>query len=170
MSHTEQAINLYRNLAQECDIAMALVDVLLEEQACLVKLETARLGELALQKESMMLELEKRYLNNIQIAQSLGYEPTLDGMAYWVDDLAGDERRLQGTYATLRETLQQAHRLNTTNGELVAEQLAGLQDRIAILTAAAVADQQTGSANTYGPTGSLNSLSGSGITPRAVIR
>lgn len=40
MSHADAAKNLYRNLAYECDMAMALVDILLEEQACLVKLQT----------------------------------------------------------------------------------------------------------------------------------
>lgn len=171
MSHAEQATNLYRNLAEECDIAMTLVDVLFEEQACLVKLETDKLAVLALKKEGMMLELEKRYTQNVHLAQSLGFQPDLNGLAAWVDDLAATEPRLQGTYSTFRSTLQQAQRLNVANGELVSEQLAGLQERISILTAAAVAEQKPAASDTYGPRGALsNAGSGVGSTPRAVIR
>ncbi|WP_370262936.1 flagellar export chaperone FlgN [Limnobacter sp.] len=170
MTNTNAANTLYDNLAYECDLAMALVDVLLEEQACLVKMETTRLSELALSKEAMMLELEKRYLASAAKAREAGYEANMDGLAHWVDELAGFEPRLSSTYATLRNTLQQAQRLNNTNGELVAEQLAGLQDRIAILTAAAVANQAPAPSDTYGPKGGLNAGGGAGLMPRAVIR
>jgi flagellar biosynthesis protein FlgN len=171
MPYAEQAINLYRNLAEECDIAMTLVDVLLEEQACLVKLETNRLSELSLKKEGMMVDLEKRFKTNVRNAQGAGFEPSMEGLALWVDQLAIEEPRLLGTYSTLRMTLQQAHRLNTTNGDLVTEQLMGLQQRIAILTAAALADQQPNSVNTYGPKGALSTNNNAaGNMPRAVIR
>lgn len=174
MLHTKQAINLYSNLAEECDIAMALVDVLLEEQASLIKLETSKLSALALKKEGMMLELEQRFQTNTTNAQQAGFAPTMDGLALWVDTLLDGEPRLQSTYATLRSTLQHAHRLNTLNGELVIEQLAGLQERISILTAAALAEKNgTGQAtNTYSPKGSLSGAgTNAGSTPpRAVIR
>lgn len=171
MSHADAAKNLYRNLAHECDMAMALVDILLEEQACLVKLETTELNSLALRKEAMMLELERRYLNNVQLAKAEGFQPNMDGIALWVDVLAEHEPRLLGTYSTLRTTLSHAQRLNKTNGELVTEQLAGLQERISILTAAAVAEQKPTASDTYGPKGGMSqSALTSGTMPRAVIR
>jgi flagellar biosynthesis protein FlgN len=171
MPHADAAKNLYRNLAYECDMAMALVDILLEEQACLVKLQTTELNSLALRKEAMMLELEKRYLNNAQLAKAEGFQPNMDGIALWVDILSVHEPRLLGTYSTLRTTLTHAQRLNKTNGELVTEQLAGLQERIAILTAAAVAEQKPTASDTYGPKGGMSqsALTG-GAMPRAVIR
>lgn len=171
MSHADAAKNLYRNLAYECDMAMALVDILLEEQACLVKLHTDELGSLALRKEAMMLELEKRYLGNAQLAKAEGFEPNMEGIALWVDVLAAHEPRLLGTYSTLRTTLSHAQRLNKTNGDIVTEQLAGLQERISILTAAAVADQVPTASDTYGPKGGMSqsALTG-GAMPRAVIR
>ena len=171
MSHADSAKNLYRNLAYECDMAMVLVDILLEEQACLVKLQTPELNSLALRKEAMMLELEKRYMNNIQLAKAEGFQPNMDGIALWVDVLAAHEPRLLGTYSTLRTTLGHAQRLNNTNGELVTEQLAGLQERISILTAAAVADQKPAASDTYGPKGGMSQSSVTGgAMPRAVIR
>jgi flagella synthesis protein FlgN len=171
MSHADSAKNLYRNLAYECDMAMALVDILLEEQACLVQLQTPELNSLALRKEAMMLELEKRYMNNIQLAKAEGFQPNMDGIALWVDVLAAHEPRLLGTYSTLRTTLGHAQRLNNTNGELVTEQLAGLQERISILTAAAVADQKPAASDTYGPKGGMSQSSVTGgAMPRAVIR
>lgn len=171
MSHADTAKNLYRNLAYECDMAMALVDILLEEQACLVKLHTDELSSLALRKEAMMLELEKRYLGNVQLAKAEGFEPTMEGIALWVDVLAAHEPRLLGTYSTLRTTLSHAQRLNKTNGEIVTEQLAGLQERISILTAAAVADQAPTASDTYGPKGGMSqSALVGGAMPRAVIR
>jgi flagellar biosynthesis protein FlgN len=71
----------------------------------------------------------------------------------------------------LRTTLSHAQRLNKTNGEIVSEQLAGLQERISILTAAAVADQAPTASDTYGPKGGMSqsALTG-GAMPRAVIR
>jgi len=171
MTQIDLARQLYSQLAVECDLAMALVDVLFEEQACLVKLETDRLSELALSKEGLMLDLEKRFKTNAALAHEHGFEPSLDGLALWIDQLAKLEPKLQGTYSTLRTTLQQAQRLNSNNGELVTEQLAGLQERIAILTAAAVAEQVPGTATTYGPKGGLNTTGPSANpTPRAVIR
>ena len=171
MSRADTAKDLYSSLAYECDTAMALVDVLLDEQACLIKLQTGELNGLALRKEAMMLELEKRYLANIKLAKAEGFEPNLDGIALWVDVLAASEPRLTGTYSTLRTTLTQAQRLNKLNGELVNEQLAGLQERIAILTAAAVADQKPTASDTYSSKGGMkqSALTG-GATPRAVIR
>jgi flagellar biosynthesis protein FlgN len=171
ISQIDMAKSLYGNLAAECDLAMALVDVLLEEQACLVRLKTDELNILALRKEAMMLELEKRYLNNVRLAKAAGFQPNMDGLALWTDVLAAYEPRLLGTYSTLRSTLSHAQRLNKTNGELVTEQLAGLQERISILTAAAVADQKPAASDTYGPKGGMSqsSLIG-GVTPRAVIR
>jgi len=171
MTQIDLARQLYSRLAVECDLAMALVDVLFEEQACLVKLETDRLAELALNKEGLMLDLEKRFKANAHLAHQHGFEPSLDGLALWIDQLVVFEPKLQGTYSTLRTTLQQAQRLNTNNGELVTEQLAGLQERIAILTAAAVAEQVPGTATTYGPKGSLsNTGPAANPMPRAVIR
>ena len=108
MSHVDTAKNLYQNLAYECDLAMALVDILLEEQACLVKLHTNELNSLALRKEAMMLELEKRYLSNVAMAKAEGFEPNMEGIALWVDVLAAEEPRLLGTYSTLRTTLTHA--------------------------------------------------------------
>ena len=171
MSHIDSASNLYRSLAQECDLAMALVDVLLEEQTCLIKLETVRLTELALQKEGMMLDLEKRYLNHLQQARLHGFSANMNGIADWVDSLGGKYPKLQGTYSTLRSTLEHAQRLNKTNGDLVAEQLAGLNERISILTAAAIGDQVQSASDTYSAKGALHSAAVLGLaTPRAVIR
>jgi flagellar biosynthesis/type III secretory pathway chaperone len=171
MSKANAAKNLYQNLACECDMAMALVDILLEEQACLIKLQTIELNSLALRKEATMLELEKRYLANIQLAKAEGFAPNLDGIALWVDQLAIYEPKLLVTYSNLRSSLTQAQRLNKINGELVSEQLAGLQERIAILTAAAVAGQQPTASDTYSSKGDINQLSSSSCgIPRAVIR
>jgi len=171
MSHIGSAAEMYRHLAVECEMAMALVDVLLEEQSCLIRFETPRLQELALKKEAMMLDLEKRYLNNLQMARAEGYTPDFDGLARWVDNLAHREKRLNSTFETLKTTLQQAKDLNETNGNIVAEQMAGLQERISILTAAAIGNTATSpAANTYGPQGALNKSGGAGSTPRAVIR
>lgn len=171
MTEHQTASDLLNALAHDCEKAMSLVDVLLEEQASLVKMETQQLEALALKKEAMMLDLEKRYQTHIRAAQRQGFEPSFDGLTLWADRLAKHDSRLTGTLSTLKTTLAQARRLNDTNGEIVAEQLAGIQQRINILTAAAVAPQQTTAADTYGPKGAINSASQSvGATPRAVIR
>lgn len=171
MSHIGSAADMYRHLAQECEMAMALVDVLFEEQSCLIRFETDRLQALALKKEAMMLELEKRYLNNLQMARAEGYSPDFEGLARWIDNLSHREKRLNSTFETLKTTLQQAKHLNEANGNIVAEQMASLQERISILTAAAIGNTGASpAANTYGPQGALNKSGNAGTTPRAVIR
>jgi len=75
--------------------------------------------------------------------------------------------KLQGTFQTLKSTLEHAQRLNQSNSELVNEQLAGIHERISILTAASVRST-AGKQDTYGPKGGINSPAG--LKPRAVIR
>lgn len=170
-SHIVSATDLYKALAQECELGMALVDLLFEEQASLVKLDVAHLQELALKKEAMMLELEKRYQNNVQLARANGFEANFDGLSDWVERLAPQEKNLQVTFYTLKSTLLQAQRINETNGEIVAEQMAGLQERISILTAAALQEQSGGASDTYSAKGAMQQRAGkAGATPRAVIR
>jgi len=167
MAHTLTPETMYSELAQECELAMQLVDVLLEEQSCLIKMETARLSDLALKKEGLMFELDKRFQKNIESASRAGYSANLKGLTDWIESLAEGFRKLQGTFQTLKTSLEHAQRLNQSNSELVNEQLAGIHERISILTAASV-NSTTGKQDTYGPKGGLNSPGG--LKPRAVIR
>jgi len=159
---------LYLELAQECELAMQLVDVLLEEQSSLIRMETERLAELALRKEGLMFELEKRFLANAQRAVADGYADNLEGLNDWIAHKALGQEQLLGTFTTLKSTLAHAQKLNEANGELVEEQLAGIQQRISILTAASVQKNTGDTAGTYGPKGGL--FAQSGVKPRAVIR
>lgn len=168
MSKAKQATNLLLELSADCEKAMQLVDTLLEEQACLVKMLTGQLGELSVKKEGMMFDLEKRFKANVALAVEAGYSSDLLGFESWIDSLNRYEPTLGRTFETLRSTLEQAKRVNNVNGDLVAEQLAGLKDRIAILTAASIEKEGKKPSDTYGPKGSLASNSGS--KPRAVIR
>jgi len=168
MSHSPTPTLLYTELAQECELAMQLVDVLLEEQSSLIRMETERLAELALRKEGLMFELEKRFLANAQRAVAEGFADNLDGLNEWIAQQSAGHEALSGTFATLKSTLAHAQKLNVSNGELVEEQLAGIQQRISILTAASVQKHTGDSAGTYGPKGGL--FAQGGVKPRAVIR
>jgi flagella synthesis protein FlgN len=164
------ATDLYKALAQECELGMTLVDILFEEQTSLVKLETARLQEISLKKEGMMFDLERRYQNNISLAKANGFTESFEGLEAWVTSLSKQEPKLQGTLGTLKATLHQAQRINQTNGELVAEQMAGLQQRISILTAAAVAEQTGRSSDTYSAKGSMQQKGSTAGNTRAIIK
>jgi flagellar biosynthesis protein FlgN len=168
MPHTITPKTLYKELAQECELAMQLVDVLLEEQSSLIRMETQRLSDLALKKEGLMFELEKRFQSNSKLAVQAGFSKDLVGLNAWISSLADGIPELKGTFQTLKSSLEQAQRLNIINGELVNEQLAGIQERISILTAAFVQSGSGGVQDTYGPKGGMNS--GAGLKPRAVIR
>ncbi|MDH4394419.1 MAG: flagellar protein FlgN [Limnobacter sp.] len=168
MPHTITPKTLYKELAQECELAMQLVDVLLEEQSSLIRMETQRLSDLALKKEGLMFELEKRFQSNSKLAVQAGYAEDLVGLNAWISSLADGIPELTSTFQTLKSSLEQAQRLNIINGELVTEQLAGIQERISILTAASVQTGTGGAHDTYGPKGGMSP--GSGLKPRAVIR
>lgn len=169
MLNSKQAELIYQKLAEECDQAMALVDTLLEEQASLIKMNTNLLGELSVKKEGMMFDLEKRFRSNLDLAAEAGFTADQTGLIDWIDALGQFKPELPGTFETLKQTLLQAQRLNLTNGELVAQQLDGLKERISILTAASVDAGGQKPSDTYGPKGGLSG-GAAGARPRAVIR
>jgi len=168
MPQTITPKTLYKELAHECELAMQLVDVLLEEQSSLIRMQTQQLSDLALKKEGLMFELEKRFQSNSKLAVQAGYSNDLAGLNAWISGMADGIPELAGTFQTLKSSLEQAQRLNIVNGELVNEQLAGIQERISILTAASVQSGTSGAHDTYGPKGGMSP--GAGLKPRAVIR
>ena len=168
MSNATQAKVLLKSLSDNCELAMQLVDTLLDEQACLIKMNTEELVELSVKKEGMMFDLEKRFRHYLECAVQQGFEESPIGLEQWVELLNTIEPTLNRTFGTLKTTLEQAKRLNTTNGELVAQQLVGIRQRIDILTAAAVEKTSDKEAETYSAKGGISNKSGP--TSRAVIR
>ncbi|NJM32266.1 MAG: flagellar protein FlgN [Limnobacter sp.] len=117
-----------------------------------------------------MFELEKRYKANLKHARQAGFPESFEGFQAWVDLLATTDVHLRGNFQTLLDALHHSQRLNAMNGEIVQEQLLGLQQRICILTAASLADPHQPT-DTYGPKGSMGSgNSSTSRAARAIIR
>ena len=165
MSFAENTSILHQALSEECEMAMTLVDVLSDEQSCLIRLESARLIELALKKESLMLELERRFKQRLKEAQQLGFGEDYDALVLWVKDAGRKDTRIPFLFSTFQNTVAQAQRLNDLNGALVAEQLASLQTRIQILTESS----RPVSAGVYGPDGAYGG--GTVVSlPKVIVR
>jgi len=151
-------------LTRECDLVMTLVDVLSDEQACLIHMQADRLYELAIQKEALMHDLENLHRQRLGICQQCGGGQSPADLDAWMKQLAAGDFNLHCLIDNFKTSLRQAQHLNNLNGTLVAEQLGTLQQRLNIITQAA---QSTPSV-TYGPNGLFGS--NSPFTQRAATR
>lgn len=132
---------------------MTLVDVLLEEQSALITMKTNLLSDLSLKKESLMFKLDAKFKLYADEARLQGFGEGSGSVRLWIETLAQKLPRLQTTFLTLQSSIEHAKHLNETNSTLVAEQLAGISHRIAILTAASLDKKNQNEASTYGPQG-----------------
>jgi len=151
-------------LTRECDFVMSLVDILSEEQTCLIKIDADRLLELAVQKETVMHDLDRLFQLRTRACKQCGYPDGLSGMESWMETVAGIELNVRCLLENFKTSLKQAQKLNTLNGTLVSEQLSTLQQRINLMQKA----RHHNPPSTYGPDGTFGSSSP--FTQRAAIR
>ncbi len=151
-------------LTRECDFVMSLVDILSEEQTCLIKIDADRLLELAVQKETVMHDLDRLFQLRIRACRECGYADNTSGMESWMESVAAIELNVRCLLENFKTSLKQAQKLNTLNGTLVSEQLSTLQQRISFMQKA----RNPNLTGTYGPDGTFGSSSP--FTQRAAIR
>ncbi|MFN7835967.1 MAG: flagella synthesis protein FlgN [Burkholderiaceae bacterium] len=164
MDLPSNALQLHDALTRECDMVMTLVDVLSDERSCLIHLDSQRLVELALRKEALMLELEQRSTERLQMARDMGFSADKNGLTQCMERLSHHDERIGLLFQTFQQTVTQAQRLNDLNGALVAEQLTSLHTRIQILTEATRPISQV-----YGPDGIYGQPNGA-LSPGVVAR
>ena len=165
---TQDAIykQLHDAIALDCDMAMNLVDILTEEQSCLIRFNADSLVSLSQKKESLMLELEARFRGKITEAEALGLGQGVDALVARMAEAGLYDSRIPLSFKTFQSTMQQAQRLNDLNGTLVAEQLQSLQARVQIL----IDNARPAVAGTYGPDGAMASQQGTPTMSRVVVR
>lgn len=159
---------LFESISDDCDKAMTLVDVLLEEQTSLITMKTNSLSDLSLKKESLMFKLDGKFKQYQAEADSQGFGQKEGSVRQWVETAAKNMPKLSSTFLTLQNTLEHARHLNATNSNLVAEQLAGISNRIAILTAASMNKNSQSKSATYGPKSGFGDSEK--VTSRVIIR
>lgn len=164
MTHPTANPALTALLTRECDLVMSLVDVLSDEQACLIHMQAERLMELAIHKESLMHDLERLSGHRLALCAQQGGGETPAELDAWMRKLAETDLNLHCLIENFKTSLRQAQRLNTLNGTLVTEQLGTLQQRLAIIQQAS----QINPPVTYGPNGMLGATSP--FTQRSAIR
>lgn len=142
-------------LTRECEQVMSLVDVLSDEQACLINLQADRVLDLAIQKEALMHELESLHTQRMNLAMANGIEASPAALDQWMRELAADDLNLHCLIENFKTSLRQAQRLNNLNGTLVSEQLSTLQQRMTLIQRASQAQTPV----TYGPDGLFGSAS-----------
>ncbi len=165
MTSATSISQLHQSLSEECDMAMTLVDMLSEEQTCLIRLNSDALVDIALKKEQLMLSLEARFKKQIHDAEQLGFGSGLDALLERVKQADTSDLRIGFVFKTFQETVAQAQRLNDLNGTLVAEQLSSLQARINIL----IESTRPAVAAVYGPDGGYSNKQGASMS-RVVAR
>lgn len=164
MNPSTTSATLAALLTRECEQVMSLVDVLSDEQACLINIQAERLMELAVQKESLMHELERLSRQRLSLCEQSGGGNTPTALDAWMRELASNDLNLHCLIENFKGSLRQAQRLNNLNGTLVTEQLSTLQQRMAIISQAS----QVNPPVTYGPNGMLGA--NSPFTQRSAIR
>ncbi len=164
MNQTTVSATLAALLTRECEQVMSLVDVLSDEQACLINMQAERLMELAVQKESLMHDLERISRQRMTLCEQNGGGNTAPELDAWMRRLAENDLNLHCLIENFKGSLRQAQRLNNLNGTLVTEQLATLQQRMAIISQAS----QVNPPVTYGPNGMLGAASP--FTQRPALR
>jgi len=142
-------------LTRECDLVMTLVDVLSDEQACLIQIQAEPLMALAIQKETLMHDLERIHQQRLALCVEAGGGSSAPELDHWMRQLADGDLNLHCLIENFKGSLRQAQRLNNLNGTLVAEQLGTLQQRMAIIQQASQATPNV----TYGPNGLFGSSS-----------
>lgn len=164
MIQDNQISTLTALLTRECELVMSLVDVLSDEQGCLIQLDSDRLLDVSTQKEALMHQLERLFQARLEASQGFGNPPGIDGLEAWMQSVAERDLNLRCLIDNFKDSLRQAQRLNNLNGTLVSEQLSTLQARLSIITRA----RDVNPPATYGPDGLFGSSSP--FTQRAATR
>jgi len=151
-------------LTRECDFVMSLVDILSEEQTCLIKMNAERLVELTVQKETVMHDLERLFQLRVRACEQSGHPNGMAGMESWMEAIANQDLNVRCLLENFKASLQQGRKLNNLNSTLVSEQLSTLQQRISFMQKA----RNPNLTGTYGPDGTFGSSSP--FTQRAAIR
>ena len=138
----------------------SLVELMQQEQACLVSADTDALNELTPRKTQLIAELTRLSQQRHAALQAAGFAADDTGMAPWL--AAHGDASAQEAWTALLDTTRAAKELNRVNGMLISKHLTHTQQLITAMRT------PTGAAETgiYGPSGHTV---GTAQTRRAII-
>lgn len=133
-------------LGKELEAAQRLLQLLKQEEACLIKADVEGMSKLTAEKASLATQMTELARQRSMVLRTAGYENSESGVTAWMNspDATDNDR---STWTELLSLAQAGKELNRTNGLLIAQQIACNQSALNVLQGNA----QGG--NVYGPNG-----------------
>jgi len=136
--------SLAQGVGEELRAAQSLVDLLRQEQSCLIGADVEALGKLTEEKTKIVVRMTELAQRRYQELAGAGFEASDAGMEQWAS--SAQPTAVQ-SWKDLLDLARQAKELNRVNGMLIGQHMARNQAALNILQGA----PQGG--NMYGPNG-----------------
>lgn len=147
------------SLAEECNTARCLIQLLQQEQTHLIEANIESLTRLTEEKAQVIARMSELATQRYRTLASTGFAPQETGMQTWLKS-ATAEPAAHKTWNTLLTLARSAKELNRTNGLLINQHMTRTQTVLNVLHG----NNQT--TNFYGPNGQSTSIQAS---PRSVV-
>ncbi|WP_019141197.1 flagella synthesis protein FlgN [Noviherbaspirillum massiliense] len=134
------------HLSEEQQAARALLQLLQQEEACLVESDADGLAKLTGEKAQAVARMAELAARRYDLLEAAGFEGKEAGMEAWLEIAASGEAA-RNAWADLLAVARSAKELNRTNGLMIGQQLARNQSALNILQGGGQG------ASLYGPNG-----------------
>lgn len=141
-------------LDKECDTARSLLELLKQEQACLVEAKVDDLIKVTEEKSRLAAQMGELANNRHRLLAAAGFDASETGMQSWLDTPTATESD-RSTWRALLELAESGRELNRVNGMLIAQHMSLNQSALNVLQG-----NPQGS-NIYGPNGQSTAKIGS---------
>lgn len=139
------------SLEQESSTVGRLIEMLEQEQSCLIKADFEQMQTLLEKKSTLLQSLSLISQERYQWLSAAGYPANESGMSDWLKDHS--EHALLASWLTMQQALLKAKELNRINGMLINKHFTRNQQLLSALQG------QTETDHFYGPSGQATSNS-----------
>ena len=123
-------------LAQECDTARQLMEVLKEEQSHLTKANIDALGSLVARKSALVARMSELSQTRLKALAQAGFAAEEASMPKWLDSpsaILPNKEAIKKTWDELRALARASKELNRTNGLLISTHMSHNQVALQVL-------------------------------------
>ncbi|RZI42108.1 flagellar protein FlgN [Herbaspirillum sp. HC18] len=138
--------SLAQSLGEELRAAASLLDVLRQEQSCLIEANVDELAKLTPEKTKIVVRMSELAQNRYRALANAGFDANDTGMEKWASSTAAQTAAVK-SWKELLDFAREAKELNRVNGMLISKHMSRNQAALNILQGA----PQGGTM--YGPNG-----------------
>lgn len=122
--------NLAQRLGDEVRAAASLLDILKQEQSCLIAANVDALSPLTEEKTKVIVRMNEMAQTRHRALADAGFSANEEGMEQWAKHAAPETSK---AWSTLLDLARQAKELNRVNGMLIGQHLARNQATLNVL-------------------------------------